>query len=243
MKMSGLNLTSMSLFAPMLCQNCQTSDISTTYWKTWVGTFVLSQPLELLHRSSVYLLRTQGTLRRRLTYLTRATPAVNTPDASGTPAPALAPVGDLDENPDADYMTEMKAKAYNLVIRMLRPGPTLRLFVIFAGMRNGNVLEAFRETDNRFVPDCEEDKEDALEVYNDWRWDVSKTFFANVSSAEQAIFDMLMFLRFEIVPVNVIRMIQTGPNGGVPIRSSRLRVMKTDRLRRQHPHGNTPRTT
>ena len=48
----------------------------------------------------------------------------------------------------------------------------------------------FRETDNIFVPDCEEDKEEALEVYHEWRWDLSKTFFANVSCVKQATFNM-----------------------------------------------------
>ena len=140
---------------------------------------MLSQPLRL-----------QDTLRRRLTYLTRATPAANTPDASGTPAPTPALDGVQDENPDVDDMTEMKAKAYNLVIRMLRPGPIQRLFGILAGMKNGNVLEGIRECDNRFLPDSEEDKEDAKDAYNDWRWDVSKNLFANVSCAEQKTFDM-----------------------------------------------------
>jgi hypothetical protein len=138
------------------------------------------------------LLRTQGTLRRRLTYLTRATPAANTSDASGTPAPApaLAPDGVQDENPDADDMTEMKTKAYILIIRMLRQGPIKRLFGTLAGIKNGNVLEGIRECDNRFIPDSEENREDAKDAYNDWRWDVSKTFFANVSCAEQKTFDM-----------------------------------------------------
>ena len=57
-------------------------------------------------------------------------------------------------------------------------------------MKNGNVLEGMRVLDNRFIPDSEEDREDAKDAYNDWRWDVSKNFFANVSCAEQKTFDM-----------------------------------------------------
>jgi hypothetical protein len=68
--------------------------------------------------STKCLLRTQGTIRRRLTYLTKATPSANTPDVGATPAPALAPAAEPDENPDADDLTEMKAKSCNLVLRM-----------------------------------------------------------------------------------------------------------------------------
>jgi hypothetical protein len=59
-----------------------------------------------------------------------------------------------------------------------------------AGMKNCNVLKTFRELDNRYVPDSEENGEDAKDMYNDWRWDVSKTFFANVSLAKQIVYDM-----------------------------------------------------
>mgnify|MGYP007086394216 CR=1 FL=1 len=136
------------------------------------------------------LLRTQGTLRRRLTYLTRTTPAAVTPADGDTPVAAPSPEIVTDENPDADDMTEMKAKAYNLVLRLTRPGSFQRMLQTFAGMRNGNILNGIIEADNRFVPDCEEDKEDAEDVYNAWRWDVSKTFFANVSNFEGAVFNM-----------------------------------------------------
>ena len=87
-------------------------------------------------------------------------------------------------------MTEMKAKAYNLVLRLTRPGSFQRMLQTFAGMRNGNILNGIIEADNRFVPECEEDKESAEEVYNAWRWDMSKTFFANVSNFEGAVFEM-----------------------------------------------------
>ena len=136
------------------------------------------------------LLRAQGTLRRRLTFHTRATPSAVTPAEGDTPAPAPAPAAVTDENPDADDLTEMKAKSYNLVLRMVRPGAFQRLLQTFSGMKNGNILEGFREADNRYVPDSEEDKEKAVEVYNEWRWDMPKTFFANVSVAEDAIFNM-----------------------------------------------------
>jgi hypothetical protein len=53
----------------------------------------------------------QGTIRRRLAYLIRATPAANTP-AAGDDTPAPAPAGEQDKNPDADNMTEMKAKTH-----------------------------------------------------------------------------------------------------------------------------------
>jgi hypothetical protein len=59
-------------------------------------------------------------------------------------------------------------------------------------MRNGNILEGFRfrEADSRYMPDSADDKERAVEVYNEWRWDMSKTFFANVSIAESVTFNM-----------------------------------------------------
>ena len=90
------------------------------------------------------LLGTQGTIRRRLTYLTRATPSAHTPTEGGTPSLAPAPAADVDENPDADDMTEMKAKAYNLVLRLTRPGSLQRLLHTFSGMKNGNVLDFFQ---------------------------------------------------------------------------------------------------
>ena len=48
-----------------------------------------------------------------------------------TPGSASAAGGVQDENPDADDMTEMKAKACNMVIRMLRPGSLQRLLGAF----------------------------------------------------------------------------------------------------------------
>ena len=87
-------------------------------------------------------------------------------------------------------MTEMKAKSYNLALRMTRPGTFQRMLQTFSGTINGNILEGLREADNRFVPDSEEDKQRAVEVYSEWRWDMSKTFFANVSIAESATFNM-----------------------------------------------------
>jgi hypothetical protein len=68
------------------------------------------------------LLRTQGTIHRRLAYLTRATPLANTPADGDTSAPAPAPAAETDENPDADDLTEMEAKSCNLVLRMTRAG-------------------------------------------------------------------------------------------------------------------------
>ena len=48
---------------------------------------------------------------------------------------------------------------------MLRSGPIQRHVQVLAGTKNDNVLKAFRELDNRHVPDSEEDREDAKDMY------------------------------------------------------------------------------
>ena len=73
-------------------------------------------------------------------------------------------------------MEEVRTKSTNLVLKCPRGGPVnnflLDLLADLGGRSVLNVLQFFYAADGRYKPITEVDKEDALDAYNAFAWDL-----------------------------------------------------------------------
>ena len=79
---------------------------------------------------------------------------------------------------DVLSMEEVRIKSINLVSRCLRAGPIKKTLtkLVSTGRRSAfNVLNFFVQLDARFLPVTENDAEEALDAYNAFVWDASKS--------------------------------------------------------------------